>query len=364
MIKDVSWPLRPRTSAKLQILKSYIGAWFQIVGKRFDTALYFDGFCGPGVYSGGEDGSPVIAVKEASASCEANQRFRPILLFNDNDQKACESVTRQIEMQNVNNRVQWHVTNKEFWSYADTITTQLRGQWTNPMFSFIDPFGIKDTPFSSIEKLLEGERSECLINFMAGWANRFVAHPDLDVAQKVEQLLGGSYVDQVLKADDRIGTIIQLYQEKLHRQAPFVKSFLLIDEGNVRDNVLIFCSKNSLGFQKMKEAMWRVDPERGGRFSAREALSFSRGQQNLFGVLPVTHPLKNEIRSFLEHHGRCEVGELMAWVDSETGFLRKHARIVLTELHAAGEITAFDPDGDKLKAGQWPNRVVVAHANG
>ena len=63
--RGTQWPLDPHTEAKHAILRRYLAAWFPILGKHHDRVVYFDGFAGPGRYSHGEDGSPVIALKVA-----------------------------------------------------------------------------------------------------------------------------------------------------------------------------------------------------------------------------------------------------------------------------------------------------------
>src|SRR5579859_4955308 len=64
--KTTVWPLEPHTRAKHEILRLYLEAWAPILSLGgFPTIAYVDGFAGPGVYSGGEDGSPVIALKVA-----------------------------------------------------------------------------------------------------------------------------------------------------------------------------------------------------------------------------------------------------------------------------------------------------------
>jgi three-Cys-motif partner protein len=64
-IKTV-WPLEAHTRAKHEILRRYLEAWSAILSfGGFPTIAYVDGFAGPGVYDGGEDGSPIIALKSA-----------------------------------------------------------------------------------------------------------------------------------------------------------------------------------------------------------------------------------------------------------------------------------------------------------
>src|SRR5215467_3847455 len=59
------WPLEPHTAKKHAILRRYFEAWLPILANSNGRVVYIDGFAGPGVYSGGEDGSPVIVLKAA-----------------------------------------------------------------------------------------------------------------------------------------------------------------------------------------------------------------------------------------------------------------------------------------------------------
>ncbi len=64
--KTTIWAIEPHTQAKHAILKRYLQAWMPILSlARFPEVLYIDGFAGPGTYTGGEEGSPVIALRAA-----------------------------------------------------------------------------------------------------------------------------------------------------------------------------------------------------------------------------------------------------------------------------------------------------------
>jgi three-Cys-motif partner protein len=62
---ETLWEIEPHTKAKHELLHIYLSAWFPILGSKIPRIVYIDGFCGPGKYVGGEDGSPIIALKEA-----------------------------------------------------------------------------------------------------------------------------------------------------------------------------------------------------------------------------------------------------------------------------------------------------------
>ena len=74
---DVIWPIPPHTQAKHEILRHYLGAWFPILATTQRRLLYIDGFAGPGEYKGGEDGSPIIALKIAKDHKLSSKLQRP-----------------------------------------------------------------------------------------------------------------------------------------------------------------------------------------------------------------------------------------------------------------------------------------------
>jgi len=54
--------LEPHTGVKHDIYDGYLDAWFPIILRSFGSGTYAEGFAGPGVYTGGEHGSPVRAL--------------------------------------------------------------------------------------------------------------------------------------------------------------------------------------------------------------------------------------------------------------------------------------------------------------
>jgi three-Cys-motif partner protein len=60
------WDLSPHTRAKHEILRRYLQAWTPILSHGgFPDIIYIDGFAGPGRYSKGEGGSPIIVLRAA-----------------------------------------------------------------------------------------------------------------------------------------------------------------------------------------------------------------------------------------------------------------------------------------------------------
>ena len=50
--RGVVWELEPHTRVKHIILQKYLEAWFPILSRYNGRVVYYDGFAGPGEYSG------------------------------------------------------------------------------------------------------------------------------------------------------------------------------------------------------------------------------------------------------------------------------------------------------------------------
>ena len=68
-----TWELEAHTIGKHLVLKHYMGAWLPIMSRWNGRVLFIDAFAGPGKYSGGEPGSPVIAIRSLTDHRAKNQ---------------------------------------------------------------------------------------------------------------------------------------------------------------------------------------------------------------------------------------------------------------------------------------------------
>ena len=75
----------PHTAAKHQILRKYLGAWFPKLAWT-GRVVFIDGFAGPGEYSGGEPGSPLIALDVASKHKGDLSKCDMIFIFVEKDE--------------------------------------------------------------------------------------------------------------------------------------------------------------------------------------------------------------------------------------------------------------------------------------
>ncbi len=174
------WALDPHGAAKHAILRRYLQAWIPILGSTHGRVVYIDGFAGPGTYTGGEDGSPIIALK-AALDHASRISGEIAFLFIEADPKRKEVLDRCLGSLSLssNLRVQTHLgrcdeTMNELLDELDKGGGKLA-----PTFAFLDPFGFSHTPLSLIQRLMKHPRCEVVITFMYEEVNRFLTQQDV-----------------------------------------------------------------------------------------------------------------------------------------------------------------------------------------
>ena len=278
-VDETIWDLDEHTRAKHEILSNYLGGWFPILARRFKRIVYIDGFSGPGIYSKGEEGSPINALRTASEHLLRPHTWSEmVFIFIEKDRKRSDSLRNVIKEKfpNLPERIKYSVISDEFEPTLMRIFDELdeHGQKLDPTFAFIDPFGFSGFSMRLMEKLLSYDACEVLITFMAGFIHRFLD----DLREPVlDNLYGTPNWRQIRHIDgNKIPHLLQLYEKQLRERCrvTFTRSFEMISKHNQVLYYLIFATKHWLGLKQMKEAMWRVDKR--GHFSFSDRLGRSQ----------------------------------------------------------------------------------------
>jgi three-Cys-motif partner protein len=325
--RETIWPLEPHTVAKHAILEDYLKAWFPILAKNRGRIVYYDGFAGPGRYSKGEDGSPVVALKVA-----LNHKLPPttevVFAFVERRPDRADHLESELAALPLPKSLCPEVIRSDF---AEALSSTLdlldkKDLTLAPTFAFIDPFGITGLPFSLIKRLLQGKSCEVLITFMSETIRRF----DTVLPGQVDDLIGvPGAAASIAKATDRVAEARKLYEAQLRTAAKFVRFFAMRDQSGQTIYDLFFASNNRLGHLRMKETMWRVD--------ATGTFSFSDGaipaQQTLFTPTP-----EKDFADPLWCHFRgktVDAVDILRYTCDETAYIEKHARGALRLLENA-----------------------------
>src|SRR3989442_11064932 len=162
--KGTVWPIDPHTAAKHSILEKYLEAWFPILNKYNPRIIFLDGFCGPGIYSKGEAGSPMIALRVAS-NHPSGLTGEIVFFFIDAQLDRLENLKSEIAKIELPKHFSIHFEHGEIHIAFGGILDRLEEKKQNiaPTFALIDPFGFSGLPFSLIARLLHYRKCEVFI---------------------------------------------------------------------------------------------------------------------------------------------------------------------------------------------------------
>ena len=173
-------------------------------------------------------------------------------------------------------------------------SVESRGAVLAPTFAFIDPFGYSDAPMTLTGRFLQFERCEVLIYVPIPSVNRFIEREGQDRA--LNSLYGGSDWERAksLGGVERMDFLHDLFKTKLEDKCglTYVRSFEIVGKHSARGYHLFFGTRHRRGLERMKEAMWRVDPRSGERFQD----STDPNALVLFDTEPETGPLEALLR--------------------------------------------------------------------
>src|SRR5271168_4337055 len=319
------WELEPHTRAKHEILRRYLQAWMPILAQGgFKNILYIDGFAGPGRYVGGEDGSPIIAVKSALDHA-ARIRGNVLFLFVEEKRNRAGVLQECLRELGIPSTFRIKVAAGEKFAEAFEELKQFymtRNRCLPPTFAFIDPFGWTGAPFEVVRFILGQPSCEILVTFMYEEINRFLGHQDQP--PNFDQFFGTQKwregVQLELPSDrNRFLHDLYLHQLKEAARAKYIRSFQMRNASGLTDYYLFYATNNLLGLRKMKEAMWRVDES--GEFTFSDATDAR--QLLLIGKEPRYDMLEKQLRD--QFRGRViPRSEIENFVLAETPFRETH----------------------------------------
>jgi three-Cys-motif partner protein len=345
----VVWPCEPHTVAKHQILGRYLEAWYPILMQtKWRSLTYAEGFAGSGIYQNGERGSPVIAADvflRRRQFLDDGKTMTMVLM--EKNQHRLERL--QQEMRTPLARygpppATFRAIYHGGVCADDLLPTLARaGARTGPIFAFLDSFGGPDVPLGIARAIASVPSSEVLVTFGTSFLTRFggqQAHQESGDA-----VFGGTAWRDVhdLPAQQKKPFLVTTYRKSL-RDAGFsyVISFEMVDDTG-HDLHLVFGTSNLTGLEKMKDAMWKVDPVQGVHYRDPR----DPHQMTLeFDTKPELGPLRRALLAELLNGDRS-VTQLRDHTLTETVYRGPHVRQALTAMLGSG-IAERDPAGGQL----------------
>ena len=350
---DVLFDAPLHTEAKHRLYRFYLDAWLPILlGGRFPRVRIVDGFAGPGRYTGGQEGSPQVAIRAALE----HERLRSVLagpdrvrlLFIEADARRARHLEHELHAFDSARPagLRWRVEQGEFatvWSGA--LEAAERTGRLDPTLLFIDAFGYTGFPMALLTPMQGYRACELLINFPWDSVDRWAVnveerHPLLTELYGDERWRPGRNVSD---AWEREQFFVREYQAALADAGWRGTTFRMLNARNQTQYYLVYGTTNSAGMEAFKSAAWRVS--QGGRF---EFSDLRNPRQEEFGFMrqvtdaQVTDDLRSQIEvQFISSTvEKSALDEFTAWHPMAIG---RHLTAALTQLQEVGAILYVDP---------------------
>lgn len=266
------WDLEPHTIGKHLVLKNYMDAWLPIMGQSNRRVLFIDAFAGPGEYSDGELGSPIIALRtligHGARQLMTNEFVYEFIEKDYQRSEHLRTVLSNME-QEIPSNCSYHVVNSTFTETLTRELNHLEQQRTNldPAFVMIDPFGVSETPMALIARIMANPKAEVYISFMYEFINRFLN--DHSFENHLDGLFGTErwrQARQISDADQRKQFLYGLYSSQLKLSGARQVLYFEMYQGSRLVYAIFFGTKNLEGSDRMKQAIWKVAPLGDYRF--------------------------------------------------------------------------------------------------
>lgn len=330
------------------VLREYLGAWLPILASKHKRLLFVDGFAGPGVYEGGEYGSPIVAAQVARGHRAQQLRNAEVVMaFIERCPDRFASLRHQLEHFQHDERLVLqpiHGTfEDEFGGTLDGI--ERRGASLAPAFVMIDPFGWTGFPMSLVERIGAHDRSEVLVTFMYEHMNRFWKHTDQ--GENFDALFGTpdwrGLLDEGSPAAKRVYAL-ETYRKRLGQAGfEYTYAFEMRNSHNVVVYYLIHGTKSLVGLDKMKQVMWKADPT--GEFRFSDWAAARGGQQiSLLGGKADPDDIERKLLERFGGQGWVDVNdEMREFLLTQTRYHSGHYKqLVLARMQREGRLSDDD----------------------
>lgn len=344
------WDLRRNTQVKHDILSNYLLRWASILsggstGSRKLNFHYVDGFAGRGRYSGGEPGSPLIAM-EIGEDLHRHRRGNVHLnCYNvEQDSENFLSLEKEVEeARPLYPSVGVEYFHGPFQEYSDEILRLIPEN--NDTFVFIDPFGYKGVELSEVMRFVRRRRSEVFVTFMSNYIGRYMTDPNR--AGAMDAIFGTNEWTKLvdLPTASQQASAVELYGKQLQKKGLEMRKELLVlpinvefDDRSADQYHLIHVSQHPKGRLAMEQSVEKVK-----RLSTQEAL-FTIAPEIQEHVMESLRTVPNGLTA-LDLAGKV-------WFRSWYVSWRRDFKEAIRELEANGEVVVRTHDGrDRPRGG-------------
>ena len=319
-------------------------------GRLWPRVTYLDAFAGPGRYLGGEEGSPVFALRRLLCHDAAERmhlsRDRVRMLFMENRHDRYQYLQSELGrcFGALDELPVWpEAFHAEAGVAAEGLLEQT-GAWGNPVLAVFDSWGNVNVPLRFIRRLARNPASEVIVTFGPNWfSRREKLEPD-----RLDIVFGGRQywepADREQRTDERWRVWLATYRDALRRAGFRFQLHFRIVPRTGQPLYLVYGTGHQKGVEVMKDAMWDVDGNDGMGFADPRTRGAPPPGQLMFFAGTGNPELLELVRQRLEA-GPVTLADLGQWLLVETARWRaKDARPAARDLQDAGEVSV-SPSG-------------------
>jgi three-Cys-motif partner protein len=263
-------PQRVTSAIKTKIVVEYFKAWAKILlgvtkANKPPRLRYVDLFAGPGKIDG-VNSTPLLIMEHVISEPELCGCVGALL--NDEDASHAEQLGKHLKEISSYNKLKRppHLR----WGPVDEKLVELFAKNNNvPSFSFIDPWGYAGVTLSLLQALVSGFGSDMVLFFSYDSINRALSN-DL-VKERVDALFGPECAERLrrvvkgMRSGEREEVLIEAFIEAVTDDlgCKYVIPYVFEKADKFRtSHYLMFISKHGLGFNIMKEIMYKKSQEK------------------------------------------------------------------------------------------------------
>lgn len=252
-------PFENGTLLKLEIYQDYLVAWLQIflnssiIGRK--PIHFYDFFSGPGKDNVGNNGSPLLLLKELrnQRSLIVKNRMEIVVHLNEKVAKKYENLVSNIEPYS-KDHFPWTVKteNLEFNAAFEKLAPTMKNSIN---LIFLDQNGIKHVTSELFKSLTKMQLTDFMFFTSSSFISRFGNLPEFTTYCQIpkKEITGKNYAN-VHRA------VVRFYRN-LAPLNYYVSGFSIKKGSNIYG--VIFCTGHWRGMQKFVDVAWKKDPHRG-----------------------------------------------------------------------------------------------------
>jgi three-Cys-motif partner protein len=330
------------TRTKLELFRGYLEAWLPVFlncPDLFSTIQVYDFFAGPGTDAEGNDGSPLIAIKEIEAALEANKerlspKLRIRLVLNDSDKQKADRLREVIGQRRFKHTdVSVEVYDAPFADLFALEIPKMKPKGTANLI-FIDQFGISEITKAIFEKMASLPATDVLFFTSSAIVNRMKVHPSIQshipsLSAEELDMMNGKNVHRILSRS---------YRNWLPSgYVYYLGDFSLKHKSNVYG--LVFGSRHILGIQKFLGVAWKLSDTGDANYDIDDD-NIDANQPSLFEEFDKPTKItefESRIRNGIQQKQFRTNFDILRFT-VENGMLPKHAKEVFQKAIKANEL--------------------------